>query len=188
MIPVAQTWFNLITVDTDLPGYADVVRVFGLAGEKSLRTSARHQKKNVINDVPFSLFVRLHVQVCCGTCHRVMLWRCPSSRTRWLFWPTVSSYPTRTGTPLPITMRTASSTFIPPRCCATLQAASGEIYTQALTSTHKVDQSNQGMFFIHSFSVSPSLHITIPYVLMLTPWQSHIEIKLSFYWFPPDAQ
>lgn len=66
------------------------------------------------------------MQVCFGTCHHVMHWRCQSSRMPWPFWPIASSYPTLTGTPPQITMMTASSTFIPPRCCAMLQAVSGK--------------------------------------------------------------
>lgn len=66
------------------------------------------------------------VQASYGTCHHAMLWRCQSSRMPLLFWPIASSYPSLTGTPPPITMMTASSTFIPPRCCAMLPAASGK--------------------------------------------------------------
>lgn len=66
------------------------------------------------------------MQVCFGTCHHVMHWRCQSSRMPWPFWPIVSSYPTLTGTPPQITMMTASSTSIHPRCCAMLQAVSGK--------------------------------------------------------------
>lgn len=81
-----------------------------------------------------SLCVCVYVQVCFGTCRHVMLWRCRSSRTLWPFSPIASSYPTLTGTPPPITMTTASSIFIPPRCCAMLQGVSGKSITH--THTH----------------------------------------------------
>lgn len=45
---------------------------------------------------------------------------------RWLCWLTASSSPTPTGTPPPITMTTASSSFILPRCCAMRPVASGK--------------------------------------------------------------
>lgn len=71
-------------------------------------------------------FISVWVQACCGTSRPAMLWRCQSSRTPWLSWPTASLFPSQIGTPPPITMTTASSTFIPPRCCAMPQAASGK--------------------------------------------------------------
>ncbi len=108
------------------------------------------------------VFLCVCVQACYGTCRHVTPSRCQSSRTPWLFWPIVSSYPTPTGTPPPITTTTASSTFIPPRCCAMLQAASGKCSTH----THKQIHSflGQSCQCICTFSSSLSSLISLWFI------------------------
>ena len=86
---------------------------------------------NVLSYLMFS------VQVCCGTCRRVMPWRCPLSRMPWPCWPTLSSSPTRAGPPRPI-RRTANCTCTLPRFSATPPAASGQYCYWTLGSINQI--------------------------------------------------